>query len=76
LSASIAAFEIDGANVITPEMIAESLRQTKSLAKAKAGCTCLLAAGDRVIDLVTRAEPALRARDQPSVTQRLRAVQA
>ena len=30
---------------------------TKALAKAKPGCTCLLAAGDRVIDLVSRAEP-------------------
>ncbi|MDB6008542.1 MAG: hypothetical protein JWL65_792 [Gammaproteobacteria bacterium] len=57
LSASIAAFEIDGSNLITPEIIAESLRQTKALAKAKPGCTCLLAAGDRVIDLVSRAEP-------------------
>jgi diguanylate cyclase (GGDEF)-like protein len=57
LSASIAAFEIDGSNVATPDIIAESLRQTKALAKAKPGCTCLLAAGDRVIDLVSRAEP-------------------
>lgn len=56
LSASIAAFEIDGSSLITPDIIAESLRQTKALAKAKPGCTCLLAAGDRVVDLVSRAE--------------------
>jgi EAL domain-containing protein (putative c-di-GMP-specific phosphodiesterase class I)/GGDEF domain-containing protein len=57
LSASIAAFEIDGNDLITPDIIAESLRQTKSLAKAKPGCSCLLAVGDRVIDLVSRVEP-------------------
>jgi diguanylate cyclase (GGDEF)-like protein len=57
LSASIAAFEIDGSNVVTSDIIAESLRRTKALAKAKPGCTCLLAAGDRVIDLVSRVEP-------------------
>jgi diguanylate cyclase (GGDEF)-like protein len=56
LSASIAAFEIDGTQLVTPEVIAERLRQTKALAKAKPGCTCLLAAGDRVIDLVSRAD--------------------
>ena len=76
LSASIAAFEIDGSSLITPEIIAESLRQTKALAKAKPGCTCLLAAGDRVIDLVSRAEPAGRTPDVLSVTQRLRALPA
>jgi diguanylate cyclase (GGDEF)-like protein len=57
LSASIAAFEIDGNSMVTTENIAETLRQTKALAKAKAGCTCLLAAGDRIIDLVSRTEP-------------------
>jgi GGDEF domain-containing protein len=56
LSASIAAFEVDGTRVITPDAIAESLRQTKALAKAKPGCTCLLAAGDQVIDIVSRTE--------------------
>jgi diguanylate cyclase (GGDEF)-like protein len=57
LSASIAAFEIDGNSMVTTEVIAETLRQTKTLAKAKPGCTCLLAAGDRIIDLVSRTEP-------------------
>jgi diguanylate cyclase (GGDEF)-like protein len=57
LSASIAAFEIDGSNLVTPDIIAESLRQTKALAKAKPGCSCLLAVGNRVIDLVSRVEP-------------------
>jgi diguanylate cyclase (GGDEF)-like protein len=56
LSASIAAFEIDGNSVVTTETIAETLRQTKALAKAKPGCSCLLA-GDRIIDLVSRTEP-------------------
>jgi diguanylate cyclase (GGDEF)-like protein len=57
LSASIAAFEIDGNSMVTTEAIAETLRQTKALAKAKPGCSCLLAAGDRIIDLVSRTEP-------------------
>ena len=57
LSASIAAFEIDGNNMVTTEVIAETLRQTKTLAKARPGCSCLLAAGDRIIDLVSRTEP-------------------
>jgi GGDEF domain-containing protein len=56
LSTSIAAFEVDGSHSITPDIIAETLRQTKALAKAKPGCTCLLAAGDRIIDLVSRSE--------------------
>jgi diguanylate cyclase (GGDEF)-like protein len=57
LSVSIAAFEVDGSRAVTPDTIAESLRQTKSLAKARPGCTCVLAApGDRVIDLIGRAE--------------------
>ena len=66
LSASIAAHEVDGtaAMTLTPETIAESLRRTKALAKAKAGCACLLAAGDRVIDLVSRGEPFDRAQFQ------------
>jgi diguanylate cyclase (GGDEF)-like protein len=61
LSASIAAFEVDGSRMATAEVVAESLRQTKALAKARPGCSCLLAAGDRVIDLVSRAEPVERA---------------
>lgn len=60
LSASIAAIEVDGSRLVTPDAIAESLRQTKALAKAKAGCSCLLTAGDRVIDLVSRSESAER----------------
>jgi GGDEF domain-containing protein len=76
LSASIAAFEIDGSSITTPEMIAESLRQTKSLAKAKAGCTCLLAAGDRVIDLVSRSEPVSRVPEPTPITSRVRAIPA
>jgi diguanylate cyclase (GGDEF)-like protein len=68
LSASIAAFEVDGTRVIGPEAIAESLRQTKALAKAKPGCTCLLAAGDRVIDLVSRTDPIARPQSEEPMT--------
>ncbi|MDB6090574.1 MAG: hypothetical protein JWN85_3358 [Gammaproteobacteria bacterium] len=60
LSASIGAFEVDGTGSNTPDLIAESLRQTKALAKTKPGCACLIAAGDRIIDLVSRAESAHR----------------
>jgi diguanylate cyclase (GGDEF)-like protein len=56
LSASIAAFEVDGTQAITADVIAENLRVTKTLAKAKPGCACLLAVGDRVVDLVSRCE--------------------
>jgi diguanylate cyclase (GGDEF)-like protein len=56
LSASIAAFEVDGTQAIGADVIAENLRQTKTLAKARPGCTCLLAVGDRVIDLVNRGD--------------------
>jgi diguanylate cyclase (GGDEF)-like protein len=56
LSASIAAFEVDGTQATTAETIAENLRVTKTLAKAKPGCTCVLAVGDRVVDLVSRSE--------------------
>ena len=65
LSASIAAFEVDGSRLVSAEAIAENLRQTKALAKAKAGCSCLLTAGDRVIDLVSRAESSERVLAQP-----------
>jgi len=57
LSVSIAAVEVDGAQSVTGDVIAESLRQTKNLAKARPGCTCLLSAGSRVIDLLSCAEP-------------------
>jgi hypothetical protein len=66
LSASIAAFEVDGSHSITPDVIAETLRQTKALAKAKPGCTCLLAAGDRIIDLVSRSESPDRSALKPA----------
>jgi diguanylate cyclase (GGDEF)-like protein len=66
LSASIAAFEVDGTRAVTPDMIAESLRQTKALAKAKPGCTCLLAAGDRVIDLVSRSDSLVPPQSEPA----------
>jgi len=66
LSVSIAAFEVDGTRVITPDVIAERLRQTKALAKAKPGCTCLLATGERVIDLVGDTDSSNRAPRPPA----------
>jgi diguanylate cyclase (GGDEF)-like protein len=57
LGASIAAVEVDGESSVTAEVVAERLRQTKALAKAKAGCTCLLAVGERVVDLLNWVEP-------------------
>ena len=65
LSASIAAFEIDASDLVTPDIIAESLLQTKTLAKAKPGCSCLLAVGERVIDLVSRVETTAPPDEQP-----------
>jgi diguanylate cyclase (GGDEF)-like protein len=53
LSASIAAVEIDGQQQATADAVAESLRQTKSLAKAREGCTCVLSSGGRIVDLLT-----------------------
>jgi hypothetical protein len=51
LSASIAAVEMDGRQQVTAEQLADSLRETKRVAKAKAGCSCMLAVGDKTVDL-------------------------
>src|SRR5882724_9543838 len=51
LSASIAAVEVDGLRQVTAEELADALRETKRVAKAKAGCSCMLAAGDKIADL-------------------------
>ncbi len=51
LSASIAAVEVDGRRPVTAERVADSLSETKRVAKAKAGCSCMLAAGDRITEL-------------------------
>jgi glyceraldehyde-3-phosphate dehydrogenase/erythrose-4-phosphate dehydrogenase len=54
LSASIAAVEVDGRRQVTAEQVADALRETKRAAKAKAGCSCMLASGDRITDLSSR----------------------
>lgn len=51
LSASIAAVEVDSRRQITAEQVAEALRETKRAAKAKPGCSCMLATGDKIADL-------------------------
>jgi GGDEF domain-containing protein len=51
LSASIAAVEIDGRKPITAEEVADALQVTKRAAKAKPGCSCMLAAGAEITDL-------------------------
>jgi diguanylate cyclase (GGDEF)-like protein len=54
LSASIAAVEVDGRGSVTADEVADALRETKRLAKAKPGCSCVLSVGDRMEDLATR----------------------
>jgi diguanylate cyclase (GGDEF)-like protein len=51
LSVSIAAFEVDGRRNVTAEEVADALRETKRAAKAKTGCSCMLATGDTIADL-------------------------
>jgi diguanylate cyclase (GGDEF)-like protein len=51
LSASIAAVEVDARQQVTAEQVADALRETKRAAKAKAGCSCMLATGDKITDL-------------------------
>jgi len=51
LSASIAAVEIEGRRHVTAQEVADRLRETKRAAKAKPGCSCMLAVGERVVDL-------------------------
>ncbi len=51
LSASIAAVEIDGKRQVTADELADALRETKRVAKAKPGCSCMLAVGNKTVDL-------------------------
>ena len=51
LSASIAAVEVDSRKPVTADEVAEALQATKRAAKAKAGCSCMLAVGDEIADL-------------------------
>jgi len=52
LSASIAAVEVDGQRQVAADAVAESLRKTKALAKARAGCSCVLSSSSGVTDLL------------------------
>jgi EAL domain-containing protein (putative c-di-GMP-specific phosphodiesterase class I)/GGDEF domain-containing protein len=54
LSASIAAVEVDGRLPVTADEVADALRTTKAAAKAKPGCSCVLASGDTLVDLSKR----------------------
>ncbi len=54
LSASIAAVEVDGRRPVTAEEVADALRETKRVAKAKKGCSCMLAVGEEITDLASR----------------------
>jgi GGDEF domain-containing protein len=54
LSASIAAVEVDGRRPITAEEVADALSETKRAAKAKAGCSCMLAVGEEIAELAVR----------------------
>jgi hypothetical protein len=53
LSVSIAAMEVDGGKGTTLESLAEGLLRTKAAAKAKSGHSCMLATGDRIVDLMS-----------------------
>jgi diguanylate cyclase (GGDEF)-like protein len=56
LSVSIAAMEVDGGKGTTLETLAEGLLRTKAAAKAKSGYACMLATGDRIVDLLSVGE--------------------
>ena len=66
LSVSVAAVEVDGAQPVSAEHVADRLRHTKNLAKAQPGCACLLVAGNRVIDVLNRVETPARTADPPA----------
>jgi diguanylate cyclase (GGDEF)-like protein len=57
LSASIAAVQVDGKRSISAERVSDALLETKRLAKAKPGCSCMLASGDKTVDLLSWAAP-------------------
>src|SRR6201994_596870 len=57
LSASIAAVQVDGKRSMTAEQLSDALLETKKAAKATPGCSCMLAAGDKTVDLFSWAPP-------------------
>ena len=52
LSVSVAAVEVTPTSAATLESVAEELRRTKGVAKARSGCSCMLSTGNRVVDLL------------------------
>jgi len=56
LSVSIAAVEVEAGGGLTADQVGDKLRRTKALAKARPGNSCMLASGERVIDMLTRSE--------------------
>ncbi len=54
LSVSIAAVEVGGSADISVDVVGDRLRRTKALAKGRPGNSCMLASGERVIDMVTK----------------------
>jgi diguanylate cyclase (GGDEF)-like protein len=54
LSVSIAAVAVDAARGATADWVSDQLRRTKTLAKAVQGHSCMLANGERVVDLVSQ----------------------
>lgn len=53
LSVSVAAVEVAAGPGVTAESIADDLRRTKAAAKSRAGCSCMLSSGTRLIDLLS-----------------------
>jgi diguanylate cyclase (GGDEF)-like protein len=56
LSVSLAAVEVDASTGMTAETVTDMLRRTKSAAKARRGNSCILMAGDRLLNLMTHRE--------------------
>lgn len=54
LSVSIAAVAVDAARGATSEWVSDQLRRTKTLAKGVPGHSCMLANGERVVDLMSQ----------------------
>jgi GGDEF domain-containing protein len=52
LSVSVAAVEVTATSAATLESVADELRRTKGVAKARSGCSCMLSTGNRVVDLL------------------------
>jgi diguanylate cyclase (GGDEF)-like protein len=54
LSVSIAAVAVDGGRGVSSDWVSDQLRRTKTLAKGVHGDSCMLANGERVVDLLSQ----------------------